>query len=253
MGKLSWGKPTILIQDEEEISAPWQNIPTPVKDSTTLEVEEGEEQEALVEGGEAEDSKREKNKSTLKFEIRAAKDRHLIVADNDGVIAHHHRIAIIPEDDNAPGLLIDKGAMHATPAYTCAEGIRRTYTTKALATDDGSHMVKFGKITVTKSGDVITGVSIVEEGVATSSLSASPSSLSFAASSPESQAVTISGATSITSANGNRSWLTVTYTGTTVTVAAATNSNTSARSGQVTVVAGGETIKIAVMQAGASA
>ena len=96
MGKLSWGKPTILIQDAEEPGAPWLQTPNPVKDSTTLEPEEGETQTAECEGGEVEDEMHAKNKATLSFEIRAAKDRHLIVADNDGVIEHHHRIQSLP-------------------------------------------------------------------------------------------------------------------------------------------------------------
>ena len=252
MGKLSWGKPTILIQDAEEPGAPWLQTPNPVKDSTNLEPEEGETQTAECEGGEVEDEMHAKNKATLTFEIRAAKDRHLIVADNDGVIEHHHRIAIIPQNPLAPGVLIDKGSMHATPGYTCAEGIKRTYKTSALEPDDGSHKVKIGKITVTRENGVITGVTCEEEAVASRTLSASPTSLSFGASSAASQTIAISGATAITSANGNRSWLTVTYSGTTVTVAAADNSNTSARQGTVTIVANGETVKIPVSQAGAA-
>lgn len=252
MGKLSWGKPTILIQDAEEPGAPWLQIPNPVKDSTNLEPEEGETQTAECEGGEVEDEMHAKNKATLTFEIRAAKDRHLIVADNDGVIEHHHRIAIIPQNPLAPGVLIDKGSMHATAPFTCAEGLKRTYKTSVLVPDDGSHMVKYGKITVTRSGDVITNVTCEEETVAPATVSASPTSLSFAAASAPSQTISVSGATAITSANGNRSWLTVTYTGTTVTVAAADNSNTSARQGTVTIVANGETVKIPVSQAGAA-
>lgn len=253
MSKISWGKCKILIKDLDEQGANWQKIPTPVKDSTTLEIEEGETQEAEIEGGEVEDEKRAKNKSTLTFEIRAAKNRHLIVADNDGVINHNYAIAVIPEDEDAPGILIDRGSMHATPSFTCAEGIKRSYKTKALTPEDDSHMVKYGKITATEVGGVITAVSIVEESVDGVSISASPSSLSFVASSAEDAEVSVSGATSITSANGNRSWLTVTYTGTTVTVAAADNSNTSARSGKVTIVANGETLIVPVTQAGASA
>lgn len=253
MSKISWGKPSIYIQDAEDPQAPWLKIPTPVKDSTTLEVEDGETQEAEVEGGELEDEKTGKNKSTLTFEIRSAKNRHLIVADDDGVIAHHHRIAVIPEDPNAPGILIDNGSMHATPAYTCAEGIKRSYKTKALVPDDESHMVKIGKMTVSQSGGVVTDITCEEEDAAAPSVSASPANLSFAASDAASQTVTISGASAITSANPNRGWLTVTYSGTTITVAAADNENTSSRKATITVIANGETVKIPVEQAGASA
>lgn len=253
MSKISWGKPSIYIQDAEVPQAPWLKIPTPVKDSTTLEVEDGETQEAEVEGGELEDEKTGKNKSTLTFEIRAAKNRHLIVADDDGVISHHHRIAVIPEDPNAPGLLIDKGSMHATPSYTCAEGIKRSYKTKALVPDDESHMVKIGKMNVTKSGDVVTDITCDEEKEATNTVSASPASLSFAASDDSPKSVSISGASAITSASPNRGWLTVTFDGTTISVKAAANENTSSRKATITVIANGETVKIPVEQAGAAA
>lgn len=165
MSKLSWGKPKVFIKDAEDSSASWRQIPTPVKDSTTLEVEEGETLEALVEGGEVEDQKHARNKSTLTFEIRAAKNRHLIVADDDGLIDHNQSIAILPEDPDAPGVLIDCANMHATAPFTCAEGLKRSYKCTALVPDDGSHMVKYGKITVNKSGENITGITCAEESV----------------------------------------------------------------------------------------
>ncbi|MBQ4394379.1 MAG: BACON domain-containing protein [Paludibacteraceae bacterium] len=251
MSKISWGKPTILLKDLDEPGSNWKKIPTPVEDSTVLEIEEGEVLEAKIEGGETEDEKHQRNKANLTMEIRAAKDRHLIARDNDGVINHHFAVAVIPEDNAAPGLLIDRASMHATPSYSCKEGIKRSYKMGALVPDDESHSVKIGTINVTRSGDVVTDVTCTEEDIDLSSLSASPASLSFVASSAAAQTVTISCATAITSATPNRGWLTVTYTGTTVTVTAADNSNTSARNATVTVIANGETIKIPVSQAGA--
>lgn len=253
MSKISWGKCKILIKDLDEPGANWQKIPTPVKDSTTLEIEEGETQEAEIEGGEVEDEKRAKNKSTLTFEIRAAKNRHLIVADNDGVISHNYAIAVIPEDEDAPGILIDRGSMHATPSFTCAEGIKRSYKTKALTPDDDSHMVKYGKITANEVGGVVTDITCDEEKEATNTVSASPASLSFAASGDSAKSVSITGASAITSANPNRGWLTVTFNGTAISVTAAENENTSSRKATITVIANGETVKIPVEQAGATA
>lgn len=255
MSKISWGKPKILIKDLDVPGANWKEIPTPVEDSTTLEITEGDVLEAKIEGGGKEDEMHKANTANLNLEIRAAKNRHIIVRDKDGVIDHNHAVVVIPQDDKAPGILISRASLHATPSYTCAEGIKRMYKFGALTPDDDSALVKFGEVVLTKQGDVVTNVTIIEEDTEDVQISADPTSLAFDATSTaaNTKTVEVSGATAITSARGNRSWLTVTYTGTTVSVTAADNSNTSARQGTVTIVANGESIQIPVTQAGASA
>ena len=77
MAVLGWGKPRILVKDLDATGAAWEELPTPVENSTQLATTKGDKQEAKIEGGENEDVKYGKNTYALTFNIRAAKGRVL--------------------------------------------------------------------------------------------------------------------------------------------------------------------------------
>lgn len=149
MSKISWGKCSIYIKDLEETGAKWEQIPTPIEDSTELSTEKGDKLEALIEGGEAEDVKYKANKYALAYGIRRMKERAMPFADVDGVIAHRHAVAVVPEDNTAPGCLIDNSAVSCEDVYNAADGASVTYTHDVLKPDSGN-AVKWGTISVTK-------------------------------------------------------------------------------------------------------
>ena len=149
MSKISWGKCSIYIKDLEETGAKWEQIPTPIEDSTELSTEKGDQLEALIEGGEAEDVKYKANKYALAYGIRRMKERAMPFADVDGVIAHRHAVAVVPEDAAAPGCLIDNSAVSCEEVYNAADGASVTYTHDVLKPDSGN-AVKWGTISVTK-------------------------------------------------------------------------------------------------------
>lgn len=149
MSKISWGKCSIYIKDLEETGAKWEQIPTPIEDSTELSTEKGDKLEALIEGGEAEDVKYKANKYALAYGIRRMKERAMPFADVDGVIAHRYAVAVVPEDAAAPGCLIDNSAVSCEDVYNAADGASVTYTHDVLKPDSGN-AVKWGTVSVTK-------------------------------------------------------------------------------------------------------
>lgn len=253
MSKIAWGKCSVYTKDLDVPGSVFVKTPTPIQDSTTLETSEGELHEAKVEGGQNEDVKHDRDTFALNFNLRSYKGRKLILRDHDGVVDHNYAVVVIPEDPDVAGIKIDKASAYVGKTFNCAEGLARNYKFSALVPDDDSDQVKFGKIVPVKEGDVITDFNCIEEDVEGGDLVATPDELEFAAADAPAQTVNISGATEITSARGNRAWMTVTFSGTEITVTAANNSNTSARSGVLKVVADGEMLEIPVTQDGASA
>lgn len=157
MSKISWGKCSVYVKDLEETGAKWKKLPTPIEDSTELSTEKGDKLEALIEGGEAEDVKYKSNKYALAYGIRRMKERVMPFTDVDGVIAHRHAVAVVPEDANAPGCLIDNSIVSCEDVYNAADGASVTYTHDVLKPESGN-AVKWGTITVTESNDEITGI-----------------------------------------------------------------------------------------------
>lgn len=108
MAVLSWGKPRIFIKDLDSEAPKWEELPTPVENSTQLSTTKGTKQEAKVEGGENEDVRYGKNTYALVTNIRAAKGRKRPVSDEDGVVMHNYAIALQPEDKEVQGFCMEK-------------------------------------------------------------------------------------------------------------------------------------------------
>ena len=158
MSKISWGKCSIYIKDLEATGAKWKKVPTPVEDSTELSTEKGDKLEAKIEGGENEDVKYKANTYALSYGIRRMKGRVMPFADADGVIAHQYAVAVVPEDVNAPGCVIDKTSVSAEDVYNAADGASQTYTHDVLKPDSGN-AVKWGTVSVgdaDQSGEIET-------------------------------------------------------------------------------------------------
>ena len=77
MAVIGWGKPRIFVKDLDASSPKWEELPTPVEDSTQLTTTKGDKQEAKIEGGENEDVKYGKTPMSLYstyVQQKAAKD-----------------------------------------------------------------------------------------------------------------------------------------------------------------------------------
>lgn len=157
MAVLGWGKCSIFAKDLETSGAKWFELPTPAENTTQLATTKGDKKEAKVEGGENEDVRYNKNSYALNFTIRAAKNRKRPFDDADGIIGHNYAIAVLPEDAECTGILMDKCRMSVEDGFSTDEGGMWAYTADALKPDSGT-MVKWGVINVSKSGSEITGI-----------------------------------------------------------------------------------------------
>lgn len=159
MAVLSWGKPRIFIKDLDSEAPKWEELPTPVENSTQLSTTKGTKQEAKVEGGENEDVRYGKNTYALVTNIRAAKGRKRPVSDEDGVVMHNYAIALQPEDKEVQGFCMEKTTVSVEDTYTTADGGVWAYTFDALKASKDKNQVIWGKIIVTPdTGSAITKI-----------------------------------------------------------------------------------------------
>lgn len=126
---LSWGKPTITIDDTE--------IPTPVEDSTELTVETGDKTEATIEGGEVEAVRYKAATYSLTFKVRRAKGRTFPLPIAKGRCEGEHKIVLKPEIAGTPGFTISRGVLVVNETYTPADGAMWEVTVDALYPTDG--------------------------------------------------------------------------------------------------------------------
>lgn len=159
MAVIGWGKPRIFVKDLDATSPKWEELPTPVENSTQLTTTKGDKQEAKIEGGENEDVKYGKNTYALVVNIRAAKGRKRPISDSDGVVAHNYAVALQPEDPEVPGFCMEKTTVSAEDTFTSADGGVWAYTFDALKSAANKNQVQWGKIIVTPTtGSPITKI-----------------------------------------------------------------------------------------------
>ena len=69
----------------------------------------------------------------------------------DGIVAHNYGVIVVPADDKVPSACyIERSVVSVEDAFSTQEGGTDLYTHDAVKPDDGSRMVKWGQITVTK-------------------------------------------------------------------------------------------------------
>ncbi len=155
---IGWGKPRIFVKDLDATTPKWEEIPTPVEDSTQLTPTKGEKKEAKIEGGENEDVKYGKNTYALALSIRAAKGRKKPIQDDDGVVAHNYAVAVQPEDPDGQGFCMEKSTVSVEDSFTTAEGGVWAYTFDALKPGKDKKQVHWGKIIVTETAGSISKI-----------------------------------------------------------------------------------------------
>lgn len=159
MAVIGWGKCRILFKNL--IGGAWTETPTPVESSTTLTTTKGDKKEAKLEGGANEDVRYNKNTYALEFTIRQAKGKTMPIEHEDGLVSGNYSVAVVPEDPDVPGLMIDKAVVSVEDSFSTDEGGTVKYTFDALQPTSGSQ-VKTGVVTVTESGGTISNVTIAE-------------------------------------------------------------------------------------------
>lgn len=154
MAVISWGKPRIFIGPSGALTgtaATFEELSTPVEDSTNLTANEGDKTEANIEGGEAEATKFKAATFELAMNVRMAKDRRLPSklknTTTGGYTASDVAIILQPEATDAPGMLIEAASVSIFETYTAADGAMWEITF-APVTNDGHAAVQWGTVTV---------------------------------------------------------------------------------------------------------
>ncbi|MDE7440648.1 MAG: hypothetical protein K2M69_00570 [Muribaculaceae bacterium] len=149
-GKVGWGKPNIYIKDLDTEGAGWEKIPTPAENTTKLTPTKGDKKEALLEGGDPEDVKYNRNKYALEYQIRRTGGKKMPIRHEDGVVANHYVVVVVPENRSAPGPYLPETAVTVDDAFTTADGGTDLYQHDAVAPADNGKKVRWGTYNVTK-------------------------------------------------------------------------------------------------------
>lgn len=148
MRKLNWGKPKIEIGklgDNDAAPTSWIEVDNPVKDTTTLDTQEGEVQEAEGEGGELVDVKVAANKYTFSFELFVKNGVELPVVDVDGKVEGFYAMRLTPEDETCEGIQFAKSVITAKDTYTAKDGQHKPYVMRVLNAQTGSTILPYTK------------------------------------------------------------------------------------------------------------
>lgn len=109
-----------------------------VQGSTALSVEEGQETEALIEGGEAEARKREPDKYTLTYNRRIGSENEVEV----GFVENAGDAEVIPENAGAIGVKLSSCSRSISVKFDSTDGLVAVYTYKTKGAHDDN-----GKLT----------------------------------------------------------------------------------------------------------
>jgi hypothetical protein len=227
MAKLKWGKMKVEIaQIINGVIGVFTEVSTPVKDSFTLNVEEGDKLEAFIEGGERIDVRKDANKYAFEFDAYIGQGMDKPIDDLDGIIPGEYAIRVTPEDDTLPGFLMERASVSVAESFTSQDGHKAKYTFEALKPVSGAMLKPYSNLSVT------------------------PGSLSFASTADTTgQTITVT-ATGTVAAASDQSWATVTVSNKVVTVKVAANTG-AARTAHITISADGKQTTVVVIQAGA--
>lgn len=121
---LGWGR--CSVGDHDDI----------IENSTSLSVEEGQEQEANIEGGSAEGRKKAPDKYILTYKRRVGSASEVKVGFTENV----EEVTVTPENDGAVGVTLKNVSKHVAVGFDSTDGLTATYTykTKGQTGQDGN-------------------------------------------------------------------------------------------------------------------
>ncbi len=105
-----------------------------VEGSAALSVEEGEEQEALIEGGEAEARKRKPDKYILEYERRIGTAAEV----TPGFTEDAGSVEIEPESTGAIGVSLTGVSLYISLSFDSTDGLKAHYTYKTKGATDAN-------------------------------------------------------------------------------------------------------------------
>ena len=134
---LGWGKCSAVVTPASGTASTFADI---VEGSTSLSVEEGDEMEALIEGGEAEGRRKRPDKYVLTFNRRIGDASE--VTGKIGYTENLTSVQVVPELVGAIGVTLTGVSETITVQYDTTDGLVAVYTYKTKGTTDAD-----GKLT----------------------------------------------------------------------------------------------------------
>lgn len=150
MSNLSWGKPRIFVKDIDAETPKWNELNTPVQNSTELQTTKGDKLEAPVEGGENEDVKYKDGKYAVLYNIRKKKSRAVPIPNKNGVASHHYAFCLMPEDKTNLGFYVENSSVTVDDTFTADDGAIWAINHDAIAAASGN-TVKWGTVDIAEN------------------------------------------------------------------------------------------------------
>ena len=129
---IGWGKCTAT-HTPSGTGATAKDYDDIVEGSTSLSVEEGQEQEALIEGGEAEARKKQPDKYIIEFERRIGNAADVTPGFTDDA----GTIEIEPELVGAIGVTLTGVSLYISVSFDTTDGLKAHYTFKTKGATSG--------------------------------------------------------------------------------------------------------------------
>lgn len=147
MSVLPWGKCKVEVCKLENGAIPaepaWKEIAPIQSESTQLESEEGDTQEAREEGGGLVDMRRNKSTYTLTLAQYKKKGITQVIPDDDGVITDNYAVRVTPEDPTNEGILMPCCMVALSVTFSSTDGALWNWTFTALQPSDGGKMLRY--------------------------------------------------------------------------------------------------------------
>lgn len=130
---IGWGKNSIVITPAGE-NASATTYADIVEGSTSLSVDEGEEKEALIEGGSAEARKKNPDKYIVEFERRIGTASEV----TPGFTEDAGSCQVVPESSGAIGVTLTGCSCYITLSFDSTDGLKAHYQYKTKAATNSS-------------------------------------------------------------------------------------------------------------------
>jgi len=128
---IGWGHNNAKHTPESGTAVTHEDI---IDGSTSLSVEEGEEQEALIEGGEAEARRKRPDKYILDYERRIGSANEV----TPGFTEDAGSIEVIPETVGAIGVTLTGVSLYVSLAFDSTDGLKAHYQYKTKGATDAN-------------------------------------------------------------------------------------------------------------------
>lgn len=124
----------------------WKALKTPKDGTTKLSQNAGSTTDILEEGGGLVDTRTAAPTGTLEWDEFVKKDGQADFEDVNGQVDGEHAFRVYSEEDeNCPGVLIERSSVTVTVSFSTAEGVMRHHVARILKPKTGNMVKRYDK------------------------------------------------------------------------------------------------------------